>query len=113
MSMDKLRSSGIDFLKLFDITNESFQSNLCLSINLYTDNALSIGTDGGLYSKKTSTNIDTYLTAIKFTNTGFDLTFNGSSGEVVNTFTVTEDDTGNITKIINETAGRSIDITYD
>ena len=31
----------------------------------------------------------------------------------VNTFTVTEDGAGNITKITNENAERSIDVTYD
>lgn len=56
---------------------------------------------------------NTYTTAIKFTSTGFDLTFSGSGGDVVNTFTVTEDGAGNITKITNETAGRSIDVTYE
>lgn len=54
-----------------------------------------------------------YTTAIHFTATGFDLTFDSSGGRFVNTFTATEDSAGNITKITNETAGRSIDVTYD
>ena len=54
-----------------------------------------------------------YTTAIHFTATGFDLTFSGSGGRFVNVFTVTEDSAGNITKITNETAGRSIDVAYD
>lgn len=56
---------------------------------------------------------DCYTTAIHFTDTGFDLTFNSSGGTFLNTFTVTEDGSGNITKITNETAGRSIDVAYD
>lgn len=56
---------------------------------------------------------NTYTTAIHFTDTGFDLTFSGSGGTFLNTFTVTEDGAGNITKITNETAGRSIDVAYD
>ena len=54
-----------------------------------------------------------YTTAIHFTATGFDLTFSGSGGRFVNVFTVTEDAAGKITKITNETAGRSIDVSYD
>ena len=61
----------------------------------------------------TINNNNTYTTAIHFTATGFDLTFNSSGGRFVNTFTVTEDGMGNITKITNETAGRSIDVSYD
>ena len=54
-----------------------------------------------------------YTTAIHFTATGFDLTFDSSGGRFVNTFTVTEDSAGNITKITNETAGRSIEVAYE
>lgn len=54
-----------------------------------------------------------YTTAIHFTATGFDLTFDSSGGRFMNTFTVTEDSAGNITKITNETAGRSIDVSYE
>lgn len=61
----------------------------------------------------TINNNNAYTTAIHFTATGFDLTFDSSGGRFVNTFTVTEDSAGNITKITNETAGRSVDISYD
>lgn len=60
------------------------------------------GTPGGTYTK-----------TIAFRTGGFDLTFAGAGGDVVNSFTVTEDSAGNITKITNTTAGRSIDVTYD
>ena len=103
-------SANTVIISIDDTTNIISAS---VNISNDTDNALSIGTDGGLYSAKTSTNTDTYITAIHFTDTGFDLTFNGSSRDVINTFAVTEDSSGNITKITNETAGRSIDITYD
>lgn len=55
----------------------------------------------------------TYTTAIKFTATGFALTFRTAGGDVVNNFDIAEDSAGNITKITNETAGRSIDVTYE
>lgn len=67
-----------------------------------TDQKEYVSVDGGAYT-----------TAIHFTDTGFDLTFNSSGGTFLNTFTVTEDSAGNITKITNETAGRGIDVTYD
>ena len=54
-----------------------------------------------------------YTTAIHFTATGFELTFDSSGGRFMNTFTVTEDGSGNIIKITNETAGRSIDVSND
>ena len=54
-----------------------------------------------------------YTTAVKFTKDGFDLHFSVAGGETVNRFSVTEDSAGNITEITNETAGRSIDITYE
>lgn len=54
-----------------------------------------------------------YTTAIKFTATGFALTFRTAGGDVVNNFAVAEDSAGNITRITNETAGRSIDVTYE
>lgn len=54
-----------------------------------------------------------YTTAVKFTKSGFDLHFSSAGGEVVNRYAVTEDSVGNITKITNETAGRSIDVTYE
>lgn len=61
----------------------------------------------------TINNNNAYTTAIHFTPTGFDLTFDSSGGRFVNVFTVTEDGAGNIIKITNETAGRSIDVSYD
>lgn len=54
-----------------------------------------------------------YTKKIAFKDGGFALTFGGSGGDTVNEYTVTEDSSGNITKITNTTAGRSIDITYD
>lgn len=66
-----------------------------------------------IYINNSSIDVNTYTTAIHFTDTGFDLTFNSSGGTFLNTFTVTEDSAGNITKITNETAGRGIDVTYD
>lgn len=54
-----------------------------------------------------------YTKKIAFKDGGFALTFSGSGGDTVNEFSVTENSSGNITKITNTTAGRSIDITYD
>lgn len=54
-----------------------------------------------------------YTTAITFKAGGFDLTFISGGKTYTNEFSVTEDSAGNITKITNETAGRSIDITYE
>lgn len=62
----------------------------------------SSGGISGVYTKK-----------IAFTAGGFDLTFAGSGGDVLNSFAVTEDDSGNITGITNTTADRSIEVTYD
>ncbi len=55
----------------------------------------------------------TYAKKIAFRSGGFDLTFGSASGDVVNSFTITEDSSGNITRITNTTAGRSIEVTYD
>lgn len=55
----------------------------------------------------------TYTKKIAFKSGGFDLTFSGTSGDVMNEFVVAEDSSGNITKITNTTAGRSIEVTYD
>lgn len=55
----------------------------------------------------------TYTTKIDFKTGGFDLYFNTLSGEVKNKFTVTEDSSGKITKIRNETAAREIEVTYN
>lgn len=54
-----------------------------------------------------------YTKKIAFKSGGFDLTFSGTSGDVTNEFAVTEDSSGNITKITNTTAGRDIEVTYD
>ena len=54
----------------------------------------------------------TYTKKIAFKDGGFDLTFAGSGGDTVNSFAVTTDSSGRITKINNTTAGRSIDVTY-
>ena len=62
----------------------------------------SSGGISGVYTKK-----------IAFTAGGFDLTFAGSGGDVLNSFAITEDESGNITGITNTTAGRSIEVTYD
>ena len=91
-----------------DNTNNTIAASVNISTD--TDNALSIGTDGGLYVNNANSNA--YTTGIKFTSTGFDLTFSDGEKSYVNSFVVSEDASGNITKIINETAGRSIDITY-
>ncbi|MBP1579354.1 MAG: hypothetical protein J6B57_04615 [Oscillospiraceae bacterium] len=63
--------------------------------------AMNVGV-GGLYTKK-----------IAFKDGGFDLTFAGANGDMANEFVISEDTAGNITKITNKTAGRSIDVTYD
>mgnify|MGYP004510558449 CR=1 FL=1 len=54
-----------------------------------------------------------YVTGIKFLTGGFDLTFQTPGGANTNKFTIAEDGAGNITKITNKTAGRSIDVTYE
>ena len=54
-----------------------------------------------------------YVTGIKFRKGGFDLTFRTPGGECTNKFAVSEDSAGNITKITNKTAERSIIVTYE
>lgn len=56
----------------------------------------------GIYTKK-----------IAFKSGGFNLIFATASGDVTNEFSIVEDSSGNITKITNKTAERSIDVTYD
>ena len=54
-----------------------------------------------------------YTTSIAFKPNGFDLTFVSGGNTYTNEFTVTEDSSGNITKIENTTAGKEITVTYD
>lgn len=54
-----------------------------------------------------------YTTAIAFNSTGFDLTFDVGGKSVTNEFSVSEDSAGNITSITNDTAERTIKVTYD
>lgn len=55
-----------------------------------------------------------YTQAIFFKTGGFDLTFADKNGvTAVNTFTVTNDSSGRINKITNETAGKGINVTYE
>lgn len=54
-----------------------------------------------------------YTTAIAFNSTGFDLTFDVGGKSVTNEFSVAENGAGNITSITNNTAGRTIKVTYD
>lgn len=54
-----------------------------------------------------------YTTSIAFKPYGFDLTFVSGGNTYTNEFTVTEDSSGNITKIENTTAGKEITVTYD
>ena len=54
-----------------------------------------------------------YTTSIAFKPNGFDLTFVSGGNTYTNEFTVTEDSSGNITKITNTTAGKEITVTYD
>lgn len=92
-----------------DNTNNTIAASVNISKD--NDNALSVGEDGGLYAKKNVVN--TYATGIKFTATGFDLTFSDGEKSYVNSFVVSEDANGNITKISNNSTGRSIDVSYD
>lgn len=54
-----------------------------------------------------------YTTAINFREGGFDLTFDVGGKSVTNEFSVAEDSAGNITSITNDTAERTIKVTYD
>lgn len=54
-----------------------------------------------------------YTTAINFRAGGFDLTFDVGGKSVTNEFSVAEDSAGNITSITNDTAERTIKVTYD
>lgn len=54
-----------------------------------------------------------YTTAIHFREGGFDLTFDVGGKSVTNEFSVAENGAGNITSITNNTAGRTIKVTYD
>lgn len=100
-------SEGSNIVKSYDGAKETSTVN----ISKDTNNALSVGTDGGLYVNNANSNV--YTTGIKFTATGFDLTFSDGEKSYVNSFVVSEDANGNITKISNDSTGRSIDIAYD
>ena len=115
-------SGGSNIVKSYDgaketstvvVSVDNTNNTIAASVNISTDtdNALSIGTDGGLYVNNANSNA--YTTGIKFTATGFDLTFSDGEKSYVNSFVVSEDANGNITKISNNSTGRDIDITYE
>lgn len=115
-------SGGSNIVKSYDgaketstvvVSVDNTNNTIAASVNISTDtdNALSIGTDGGLYVNNANSNA--YTTGIKFTSTGFDLTFSDGEKSYVNSFVVSEDANGNITKISNNSTGRDIDITYE
>lgn len=64
-------------------------------------------------TEKAVQNTGSYTTSIAFKPNGFDLTFVSGGNTYTNEFTVTEDSSGNITKIENTTAGKEITVTYD
>lgn len=115
-------SGGSNIVKSYDgaketstvvVSVDNTNNTIAASVNISTDtdNALSVGTDGGLYVNNANSNA--YTTGIKFTSTGFDLTFSDGEKSYVNSFVVSEDANGNITKISNNSTGRDIDITYE
>ena len=115
-------SGGSNIVKSYDgaketstvvVSVDNTNNTIAASVNISTDthNALSIGTDGGLYVNNANSNA--YTTGIKFTSTGFDLTFSDGSASYINSFIVTEDVNGNITKILNSSTERYIDVTYE
>lgn len=69
---------------------------------------------GGSSSASATIDASVYTTGVKFTGTsGFDLTFKDTNGlSYVNKFKITEQN-GKISKITNNTTGRSITINYE
>ena len=55
-----------------------------------------------------------YTTGIKFTSSGFVLSFSNGTGSKIykNTFTVSSDSEGRITRIYNKDTEKAIDVTY-
>ena len=96
-------------------TEKIFSSALSNSESNYTSGDISGQTVPQSVAQEEAANASgtAYTTSIAFKPNGFDLTFVSGGNTYTNEFTVTEDSSGNITKIENTTAGKEITVTYD